>query len=186
MEDEQIIDLYFERNEQAIFETNRKYGGYCYCVADAVLNSREDSEEVVSDTWHQAWKSMPPQRPNVLKMYLAKITRNLAFSAYRSRTAAKRGGGELEVALEELEGCLSDVKTPEQQLDFQELVASVRHFLDTIPEREQNIFIRRYFFVEKTAAIASRYGLRQNNVQQILSRTRRKLKSYLIQEGYER
>lgn len=185
MKDEKIIDLYFARDEMAITETQMKYGSYCFSVANNILNNREDSEETVSDTWLRAWTTIPPQRPGVLKMYLAKITRNLAFSAYRTRTAAKRGGGEMELALEELDRCLPSRVSVESTVSAKELGRAVRAFLDTLSEREQNIFIRRYFFVEEIEAIAVRYELKTGNVQKILSRTRQKLKRFLIQEGYD-
>ena len=101
MEDTAIIDLYWKRDERAIEETDRKYGNYCYTVADNILRSREDSEECVSDTWLRAWNSMPPQRPSILRAFLAKITRNLAFDRYRARSAAKRGNGTMEAVLDE-------------------------------------------------------------------------------------
>lgn len=185
MKDEKIIDLYFARDEMAITETDIKYGSYCFSVANNILNSREDSEEAVSDTWLRAWTTIPPQRPGVLKMYLAKITRNLAFSVYRTRTAAKRGGGEMELALEELDRCLPSRVSVESTVNAKELGRAVRAFLDTVSEREQNIFIRRYFFVEEIGEIAVRYGMKTVNVQKILSRTRQKLRKFLIQEGYD-
>ena len=184
MKDEQIIELYFARDEQAITCTDLKYGRYCFRVADSILCSREDAEEMVNDTWHRTWNSIPPQRPHVLKMYLAKITRNLAFSAYRRRSAGKRGGGEIELALEELDQCIASDSDVESEYQRKELSRAIRNFLDTLSEREQNIFIRRYFFVDETEAIARRYGLKSSNVQKILSRTRQKLRKYLIQEGY--
>lgn len=184
MKDEQIIDMYFARDEQAIVETDRKYGLYCFSVANNILENREDSAEIVNDTWHHTWVSIPPRRPGVLKMYLVRIARNLAFSAYRARTAYKRGGGEVELALEELDACIPSSNSVEREVEVKELGKAIRAFLNTLPEREQNIFIRRYFFVDETEAIAVRYGLKNSNVQKILSRTRQKLKKYLIQEGY--
>ena len=106
MEDNAILDLYFARDELAIAETDRKYGTYCYTVANRILSSREDCEETVSDTYYHTWNAIPPQRPDVLKLFLVKITRNLAFSRWRKLSAAKRGGGETELVLEELAGCI--------------------------------------------------------------------------------
>lgn len=184
MDDKVILDLYFARNEEAITETERKYGCYCYSVANRILNSNEDSEETVSDTFLQAWNSIPPHRPNFLKLFLAKITRNLAFSRWRKQTAEKRGGGETELVLEELAGCIPGTERIDDQLNAKELAKAIRLFLGTLPEREQDIFHQRYFFVDDTDTIADRYGIRRTHVNLILSRTRAQLKTYLTQEGY--
>lgn len=185
MEDTAILDLYFARNEQAIVEADRKYGGYCHSVANRILGSREDAEEIVSDTLLQSWNTIPPQRPNFLKLFLAKITRNLAYTRWRSRTAAKRGGGETELVLEELAGCIPGNERVDDRLNAKELEAAICRFLDTLPQREQDIFLRRYFFVEECGEIAARYNMKSANVLRILSRTRMKLKNYLTQEGYD-
>ena len=184
MEDKAILDLYFARNEEAITETDRKYGCYCYSVANRILNSNEDSEETVSDTYLQAWNSIPPNRPNFLKLFLAKITRNLAFSRWRKQTADKRGGGETDLVLEELAGCIPGTEQIDDQLNAKELAKAIRTFLDTLPEREHDIFLQRYFFIDDAETIAERYGIRRTHVNLILSRTRMQLKTYLTQEGY--
>ena len=184
MEDQAILDLYFARDELAITETDHKYGGYCYSVANRILCSNEDSEEIVSDTLWHTWNSIPPQRPNFLKLFLAKITRNLAFTRWRKLSAAKRGGGETELVLEELAGCIPGTEQIDDQLNARELARSIRAFLDTLPERDQDIFLQRYFYVEDTDTIAANYRMKRTNVNVILSRTRAKLKTYLTQEGY--
>ena len=184
MEDEEILDLYFARDEQAVVETDRKYGPYCFTLANAILNAPQDAEETVSDTYLKAWHSIPPKRPNIFKMFLAKITRNLAFSRWRSYAAAKRGGGELELVLEELSACIAAPGSVEDNLNGRELAKTIRCFLNTLPAREQDIFLRRYFFVEESGAIAARYGMKPATVLRTLSRTREKLKKYLTQEGY--
>lgn len=185
MEDNEILDLYFARDELAITETDQKYGGYCYSIANRILNSNEDSEETVSDTLWQTWESIPPHRPAFLRLFLAKVTRNLAFSRWRKTSAMKRGGGETELVLEELAGCIPGTEQVDDQLNAKELASAIRRFLDTLPERDQDIFLRRYFYVENTESIAIRYGIRRANVNVILSRTRAKLKTYLTQEGYD-
>lgn len=185
MEDKSIIELYFARDEQAIAETDHKYGGYCFGIANRILDSKEDSEETVSDTWLKTWRSIPPCRPDFLKVFLAKITRNLAFTRWRKFTAAKRGGGETVLVLEELAECVSGTEQVEDQLNARELAKAIRHFLDTLPKREQNIFLQRYFFMDDAETIAACYKLKRTNVNLILSRTRAKLKTYLIQEGYD-
>jgi len=184
MEDEKIIELYFARDEQAVAETDRKYGAYCFTLANTILNNREDAEETVSDTYLKTWKSIPPRKPEVLKMFLAKITRNLSFSRWRKYAAEKRGGGAVELALEELDACIPAPGTAEDGLMGKELAKAIRCFLNTLPQREQDIFLRRYFFVEETEAIACRYGMKRATVLRTLSRTREKLKKYLTREGY--
>ena len=165
-------------------ETDRKYGGYCFSLANSILNDRQDAEETVSDTYLKVWDTIPPKRPNVLKLFLAKITRNLAFSRWRKYTAEKRGGGEMELVLEELAGCLAAPGSVEDRMNGQELAKTIRTFLDTLPVREQDIFLRRYFFVEESETIARRHGMKPATVLRTLSRTRQKLKHYLTQEGY--
>ena len=184
MEDERIIQLYFARDEQAVAETDRKYGGYCFTLANAILNNREDAEEAVSDTYLKTWQAIPPRKPQVLKLFLAKITRNLSFSRWRKYTAEKRGGGAMELVLEELDACIPAPGTLEDSLMGKELAKAIRCFLNTCPEREQDIFLRRYFFVEETEMIARHYGMKRATVQRTLSRTREKLKTYLTREGY--
>lgn len=184
MEDEAIIALYFDRDEQAVQETDRKYGRYCFTLADAILHNDQDSEETVSDTYLEAWNAIPPKKPEVLKLFLAKITRNLAFTRWRSYTAQKRGGGEMELVLHELEDCIAAPGQVEDRLNGKELALTIRRFLDTLPQREQSIFLRRYFFVEESGVIAQRYGMKRDTVLRTLSRTREKLKAYLRKEGY--
>lgn len=184
MEDEQIIDLFFARDEQALTETDRKYGGYCFSLANGILNSAQDAEETVNDTYWKAWNTIPPCRPSVFKLFLAKITRNLAFSRWRQSAAEKRGGGEMDLVLEELTQCVALPGSVEDDLNVKELSRAIRSFLDTLPVREQNIFLRRYFFVEESGTIAQRYGMKPATVLRTLSRTRAKLKKYLAREGY--
>lgn len=183
MSDEQIIELYLARDERAITATDMKYGDYCLQVADRILLDRQDAEEIVSDTWFRAWNTIPPKRPDILRLYLAKIARNLSFSRYRARGAEKRGGGEMILALEELAECVGG-SGPEGPLELRELTASIEALLRTLPERNRHIFIRRYFFLETTTQIGERYGLRESNVLMILTRVRKKLKEHLIKEGY--
>ena len=184
MDDEQILDLYFARDEQALAETDRKYGGYCFTLANGILNSEQDAEETVSDTYWKAWNTIPPHRPSVFKLFLAKITRNLAFSRWRQASAEKRGGGEMNLVLEELAECIAAPVGVEEQVNAKELGKTIRAFLDTLPAREQDIFLRRYFFVEESGTIAKRYGMKPATVLRTLSRTRMKLKKYLTREGY--
>ncbi len=184
MEDSQIIELYWQKNADAISETAKKYGAYCFTIAENILHSAEDSEECVNDTWLHAWNAMPPQRPAVLRMFLAKITRNLSFDRFHAKNAEKRGGGEIALILDELGECLGGGADTAAAYEAKELRQCIRRFVRALPERDGNVLVRRYFFAEPVADIAKRYGLTENNVMVILSRTRRKLKKHLSKEGY--
>lgn len=184
MEDSQIIELYWQRNADAISETAGKYGAYCFQIADNILYDTEDSEECLNDTWLRAWDAMPPERPNVLRMFLAKITRNLSFDRFHARNAKKRGGGEMVLVLDELEECVAGRADVETAYEGKELSQCIGRFVRGLSERDGNVFVRRYFFTDPVAAIARRYGLTDNNVMVILSRTRKKLKLELRKEGY--
>ena len=186
MEDCRIVELYWQKNAEAIRETDRKYGAYCFAIADHILHNKEDSEECINDTWLNAWNAMPPQRPAKLQMFLAKITRNLAFNRFNARSAKKRGGGEMALVLDELAECLAAESDVESEYEARELGQCLRRFVRALPERDGNVFVRRYFFTESAAEIAKRYGLTDNHVMVILSRTRKKLKTYLIKEGFFR
>lgn len=184
MEDSGIIALYWQRNENAIAETDRKYGPYCMTVAGAILPQREDAEECVSDTWFRAWNSMPPQRPNCLRLFLARITRNLAFDRWRAKNADRRGGGELALALDELSQCVAGSQDTESQAEARELEACIRRFLAGLPQRDRDIFLRRYFYVESVKSIARRYGMKEGTAAVSLHRCRQKLRAHLEKEGY--
>lgn len=185
MEDNQIVELYWKRDEKAISETGQKYGAYCRSIAYNIINNNEDSEECVNDTWLKAWDSIPPQKPSNLRLFLAKITRNLSYNRYNSNIAKKRGGGEISVVLDELADCLTDEKSDvEQEFIGKELRESVNTFVRSLPERERDVFVRRYFFIDTVEEIAKRYGLTENNTMVILSRTRKLLKEKLKKEGY--
>lgn len=184
MEDKDIVKLFFDRDEDALTQVEQKYGNYCFSLANAILNNREDSQEAVSDTWLKAWNSIPPQRPQVLKLYLAKITRNQAFNTYRRNSARKRGGGETELVLEELAGCIPARGNMDDELNLRELGLVIQNFLKTQSPRDRGIFISRYFFLEDCGTIGKRYGVTEGNAYRILSRVRKKLKDHLNQEGY--
>lgn len=184
MEDNGIIELYFSRSEQAIAETDRKYGGFCYSIAYNILFNREDSEESVSDTYLSAWNAIPPTRPGILSSFLGKITRNLSLDKWRRRTASKRGGGEVPLALEELEQCVSDGETPERAYERKELEVSINRFLDLLPPTERNVFLCRYWYLDSIGEIAETFGFTMAKVNSMLRRTREKLRRQLEKEGY--
>ena len=182
MTDEEIIALYFDRSEEAIAATQRKYDGYCRTLVGRILGSARDVEETVSDTWLQAWLSIPPNRPDNLKLYLARIGRNLALNRLRDGRAARRGEGA-DAVLEDLSEVLGG-STTEEIVDAKELQEAVNRFLHRLPRRDCDIFVRRSFYAESTEEIASRYCLRPNTVTVSLHRTRKKLREYLKEEGY--
>lgn len=184
MEDNQIVELYWQKNTDAISESTNKYGAYCFAIAENILHNAEDSEECVNDTWLHAWNTIPPERPNVFRMFLAKITRNLSFNRFNARNAEKRGGGEITLVLDELRECVAGGGDVEAAYETTELEQCICRFVRTLPERDRNIFVRRYFFTDPMSAIAERYSLTINNVTVVLSRTRRKLKTELMREGY--
>lgn len=184
MEDRSIIQLYWQRDETAIQETNTKYGAYCFQIAHNILANDEDAQECVNDTYWHAWNAMPPQQPSRLRLFLAKITRNLSFDYYKAQHTQKRGNGQLSAVLEELQDCLAASDTVDHAVLAAELANSINQFLRRLPERECHIFLRRYFYVEPIPTIAQRYRLKESNVLMILSRTRKKLRIYLEQEGY--
>lgn len=183
MEDSKIIDLYWARKEQALAETDTKYGSYCRTIARSILRNFEDTEECVSDTWLHAWNSMPPQRPGILSAFLGRITRNLSFDRCKYQQAAKRGGGALPLALDELGECIPSAQRVEYALEQKELAAAIDRFLRTLPEKDCNLFLRRYWYVDSISVIADRYGMKENTVKSILFRTREKLRKFLGEEG---
>lgn len=182
MDDNDIIDLYFNRSERAITETANKYGGYCYSIAYNILTDNEDSEECVSDTYLAAWNTMPPRRPSILATFLGKITRCISIDRWRARNAYKRGGGEILLALEELEDCAGD-QTVEKALERKQLARLVNRFLDSLPETERRVFLCRYWYLDSAESIAGYFGFSTSKVYSMLHRTRGKLRAELQKEG---
>ena len=162
MEDSQIIDLYWARSEQAVQETDTKYGGYCRAIAHNILKSFEDSEECVADTWLRAWNAMPPQRPSVLSAFL---------------------GDSFPAALDELSECVPAMGGVEQTMDERELGRAIDRFLRTVPEKQCSLFLRRYWYAESISQIAARYSMKENTVKSVLFRTREQLRAFLQKEG---
>lgn len=185
MEDHQIIDLYFQRNEQAIQETARKYGSYCHAIAMNILQSAADAEEIVSDTYIGAWKSIPPHRPSQLSTFLGKITRRLTLKRWHASRAQKRGGGEVALALEELAGCIPSEFDVESRMEMAELTKILNRFVQNLPTMEQQVFLCRYWYLDSVADIALRHGFTQSKVKSMLFRTRNKLHAHLQKEGYD-
>lgn len=184
VEDEKIIELYWNRDEQAIRASMDAYGGYCHVVAGGILSDASDVEEAVADTWLRAWNAIPPQRPKYLRLFLGKITRNISLSIWRKHHADSRGGGQVALALEELAECVSTGEDPEAIVTTRELEKAITAFLRTEPEKNRAIFLRRYFYLEDSKIIAERYGMQAATVRMLLMRMRRRLKDYLTKEGY--
>ena len=184
MEDSRIVELYRQKDPGAITESNLKYGTYCFAIANNILHSHEDSEECVNDTWLQTWNSIPPAHPSDLRTYLGKITRNLSINRLKYRMRAKRGGGQTELALDELGEIAAPDSDIASQIAKQDFVRILNKFLWSLPERDCNIFIRRYYFADSPESIAKRYRISHDAVLKILSRARKKLKASLEEEGY--
>ena len=178
-----IVELYWARSEQAIAESDRKYGRYCLSIARGIVALEEDAEECVNDTWLRAWNAMPPQRPGVLSAFFARITRNLSLDRWRKNRAAKRGGSQVEVALQELEDCLPDRSTPEARLEARETADLISRFLRHQPELDRLLFVRRYFYLDALDQLEARFGLTRGQVKSRLHRTRNRLRQTLQEEG---
>ena len=184
MEDREIVNLYLDRNEEAIVQTEQKYGAYCRTVAQHILNNIEDVRECLNDTWLKLWDSIPPVIPVSLKFYAARITRNTAFDRYEADHSQKRGNGEIPVILDELAECIPSSVSVEETVAEHELRRVINVFLKSEKERERNLFIRRYFWSESVEEIGRRYGMKNDAVSASLYRMRGRLRSYLEGEGY--
>ena len=183
MEDEKIIDLYWDRDQSAILKTEEKYGSYCHRIAWNILYNKEDCEECINDTWMRAWNAMPTERPNILSAFLGAITRNLSLDRYRKQHAKKRGEGEVAFVFDELQDCLM-AEGPEQQMDANLLVDALNRFLERMEKENRIIFVRRYWYMDSIDAIAKRFSISESKVKSSLFRSRNKLRDYLQQEGF--
>lgn len=183
MEDSQIVALFINRDQRAIREAEAKYGAYCFRIAQGILQNKEDAEEAVNDTWLGAWTSIPPHKPAMLSTYLGKITRRAALKRWEHRRCSKRGGGEVDLALEELAEILPDRNTPQAALENGDLTRILNEFLLGIPQTERNIFVCRYWYLDPIAKIAKGHGFTQSKVKSMLARTRKKLQTTLEKEG---
>ena len=184
MDDQKIIDLYWSRSETAITETDQKYGKYCYSIAYNILTNNEDAEESVSDTYMTAWNVIPPRRPSVLCTFLGKITRHISIDRWRKRSASKRGGGEVTLALDELNDCVAGMQNVEMEFERKEILKAYVSFLNALPATERRIFLCRYWYVESIETIADKFSFSQSKVKTMLHRTRAKLRKHFAEEGY--
>lgn len=181
MQDSEIVELYWQRNEAAIAHTSDKYNAYCQKIAQNILGSPEDSEECVNDAYLAAWNSIPPMRPNSLATYLGKLTRNISINRYKSLHAARRGGGEFALSLDELDDCVAD--TLVEQQDAEQLGRLISEFLYTKPAEVRQVFVRRYFYSDSLTDIADAFGMSLPKVKAMLHRTRLSLREHLEKNG---
>ena len=184
MTDQEIVALYWNREERAIEETDHKYGAYCGTIARNILRNLEDAKECVKDTWMHTWSSVPPHRPAILSSYLGTITRNLSISRYRAANAQKRRGDRLTVAYEELQESLPAGNNPEEDVNAKVLGEALNRFLAALPPKDACLLLRRYWYLDSMAQIARRYGMPEGSVRSRLHRLREKLRVYLEQEGF--
>ena len=186
MEDKAIVELFRQRDENAIEETAAKYGKMLFRGALRILGSAEDAEECVSDTYHDAWRSIPPHSPEHLPAYLMKLCRRISLDLWRKQRAQKRGGGETALALEELEECLPDGGGVVEELERRELREILNEFLAALPEESRSLFLRRYWFMEPVADLARAFGFSESKTASMLRRIRQKLRARMEKEGYYR
>ena len=179
MDDEKIISLFFSRSEQAICELDTKYGSICRRVSCNILSDSRDAEECVNDAYLGTWNAIPPQRPNPLLAFVCKIVRRYSIMRYRQNTALKRNC-PYETALSEIEETLASTASVEREIEAKELARIIEAFLDTLTERNRDIFIRRYWYMDSYAEIAKQSGLTEKNVSVCLTRIRKQLREYLI------
>ena len=180
IDDEKIIDLFFERSEQGIRELDNKYGAVCHNLSYNIVNNRQDAEECVNDAYLGAWNAIPPVHPNPLLSYIVKIVRNISLKIYWRKESAKRNS-TYTIAMGEIETCIADPNTVETEIEARELARIIEAFLDTLTVKERVIFMRRYAYADTYADIAKRVGISEKNVSVRLTLIRQKMKQYLIE-----
>ena len=185
MQDTDIVELYWNRDESAITETQNKYERYLTKIAYNVLEDFEDSKESVNDTYLAAWNSIPPHRPNVLSVYLGKLTRRISIDIFRKRNREKRKASQYALSLEELGECVPAPDGPEQAMDSKLLADAINKFLRNISEDARNAFIGRYYFLDPLKTVAGYCGMSEAKAKSLLFRTRCGLKEYLKKEGFD-
>ncbi len=183
MEDSKIVDLYWERSENAIVETDKKYRNYCYYIAFHILHNQEDSDECVNDTYLNAWNAMPTQRPNRLSAFVGKITRNLSLNRWEKNNAEKRGFGQVTLALDELQECISAGDNTEKITNDLVITNVLNEFLASLSTEKRIIFMRRYWYLNSITEIADGLSISESKVKMTLSRTRKELRKDLEKEG---
>ncbi len=185
MQDQQIVELYWDRSEAAIEQTQQKYGAYLSRAAYNILSDFEDSRECVNDTYLAAWNSMPTHRPSVLRTYLGKIVRQIAIDVFRKKNSIKRYASEYALSLSELEEQFAHGETPEQIYDAKQLDEAINRFVRDLPKEARNTFVGRYYFFDSLKMVAAYCGMSESKAKSLLYRTRNSLKEYLEKEGYD-
>lgn len=183
MDDDRIVDLYWARSELAITETAKAYGHYCLAIANNILKNREDAKECVNDTYLKAWNAIPPLRPTVFRAFLGKITRNLSLNRYKEQRAEKRGGNEITLLYSELEDCVPSGSDVEAEYETNHVMEVINSFLLSLDKEYRIVFVRRYWYADSVRSIAARFQMSESKVKSMLFRTRKKLKTYLENEG---
>ena len=183
MEDSDIIELYWQRDQQAIGETAGKYGSFLWGISWNILRSHGDAEECVNDTYLRTWNAIPPTRPTAFRAWLGRITRNLSLDRWKQSRAKCRGGDDMEILLGELDICVPERRGMEAALEDQEIAALISTFLRKLPKESRIMFLRRYWYGDSLADIAKRLGCGEGKVKSSLFRTRNALRAYLEQEG---
>ena len=184
MRDQEITELFWERKEQAVTESNIRYGAYCRRISYNILANKEDVEECMNDTWFRAWNSMPTERPGILQAFLGAITRNLSLDRYRKNHSKKRGEGEISYIYEEMQDCISG-ENMELHVENMELAEMINRFLAGMKTENRRIFVRRYWYFDSIAEIAKRFSISESKVKSSLMRSRESLRKCLAQEGIE-
>ena len=182
MDDEKIVDLYWERSELAIAETSIKYGKYCRTIALNILSNHLDAQECENDTYIAAWNAIPPTRPIKLLAFLGRLTRNIALDRY-DYNAAKKRNGKFNILLSELEECIPSANNVEMQYESGQVSMAISDFLRSIDSEIRVVFIRRYWYSDSLKDISKQLGISESKLKSILFRTRNKLKVYLEKEG---
>lgn len=183
MEDESIIALFFARNETAISETDRKYGRFLHGISMNILHSAQDSEECVNDAYLRTWEVIPPKRPEKFAAFISRIVRNLSLNRWKMLHTDKRGGGEVPLALSELEECIPSCSTVESEYDRTLLSKALAGFIRALPENKRSVFLCRYWYLFSVKEIAARRGMSESGVKSMLARTRSELRRFLEKEG---
>lgn len=185
MQDDRIVAMYWQRDETAIRETEKKYGHYLLKIAQNILSDTEDSKESVNDTYMKAWNSIPPHKPCALLSYLGKITRQTSIDILRKKGRIKRHASEYAVSLSELDDCIPGGSTTEQDVDMHLLADAINSYLGKISKDARTTFVQRYYYLDSIKETAACHGMSEAKVKSLLYRTRQGLKTYLEQEGFD-
>ena len=182
MDDKDIIALYFSRSQDAVAETDAKYGKYCRKIAANILSDCRDADEAVNEAYLGAWNSIPPHEPENLGTFLGKIVRNVSLKFYRKNSASKRNSDNFALAFDELSECVGDGKNAHEQLEAKETLECIDRFLDTLKPAERQVFVCRYWYFDSISDIAKRFSFTEGKVRTMLFRTRKKLIKALDKE----